>query len=298
MNTDDLRYFLTLAEELNFGRAAERLGLSQSNLSGKIKKLEQEIGARLFERSTRHVRLTDTGVRALPIATRIRDQSAQLLAIARHDTQTDTQTIVIGDGSQAFSDGTARKLRMHASLDGAPRMRVEPTPNKGWVAGLIDGNADVVFLHSVPRDEPMIRYELASHCPFVCAVHPESAFAALPAVSAAVLENEALIVPSEARIGPARKALLSALQDQTPPAKIIDADHDWSTILELVACGLGIAFVPKSLEVITGATLRFVPLEGGPAIQTHYIAWRSDETRLHVLQFVERALKHQVSLPQ
>lgn len=78
-----LRYFLAVAEELNFTRAAERLSVAQQSLSAAIREMEDALGTRLFERSTRHVALTDAGAVFVPAARRILSDLADALGEVR-----------------------------------------------------------------------------------------------------------------------------------------------------------------------------------------------------------------------
>lgn len=78
-----LRCFVTVAEELHFGRAAERLHLVQPAVSQQLRNLERELGARLFDRSSRHVRLTETGALLLPEARAALAAADRLRAVAR-----------------------------------------------------------------------------------------------------------------------------------------------------------------------------------------------------------------------
>ena len=85
MNLRDLRYFVALAETRHFGKAAERSYVSQPTLSAQIKKLETYLGVQLIERQPRKVALTETGVKILPIARRIVQESDEIVSLARNE---------------------------------------------------------------------------------------------------------------------------------------------------------------------------------------------------------------------
>jgi LysR family hydrogen peroxide-inducible transcriptional activator len=85
MNLRDLRYFVALADTRHFGKAAERSYVSQPTLSAQIKKLETYLGVQLIERQPRKVALTETGVKILPIARRIVQESDEIVSLARNE---------------------------------------------------------------------------------------------------------------------------------------------------------------------------------------------------------------------
>ena len=85
MNLRDLRYFVALADTRHFGKAAERSFVSQPTLSAQIKKLETYLGVQLIERQPRKVALTETGVKILPLARRILQESDEIVSLARNE---------------------------------------------------------------------------------------------------------------------------------------------------------------------------------------------------------------------
>jgi LysR family hydrogen peroxide-inducible transcriptional activator len=85
MNLRDLKYFVALADTRHFGKAAERSFVSQPTLSAQIKKLENYLGVQLIERQPRKVTLTETGLKILPVARRILQESEEIVSLARHE---------------------------------------------------------------------------------------------------------------------------------------------------------------------------------------------------------------------
>jgi DNA-binding transcriptional LysR family regulator len=152
-----LRYFATVAEELHFGRAAERLLIAQSVVSQQIRRLERELGVVLFDRSSRHVRLTEAGRAFLPEAQAVLDARERAVASVARFTEHRSRVLRLGTSSglgdrlTAVLDGLARRL---------PDTQVEliSVPTRDRLGLVADGGLDAAFI----RGEPDVVPEAAS----------------------------------------------------------------------------------------------------------------------------------------
>jgi len=152
-----LRYFATVAEELHFGRAAERLLIAQSVVSQQIRRLERELGVVLFDRSSRHVRLTEAGRAFLPEAQAVLDARERAVASVARFTEHRSRVLRLGTSSglgdrlTAVLDGLARRL---------PDTQVEliSVPTRDRLGLVADGELDAAFI----RGEPDVVPEAAS----------------------------------------------------------------------------------------------------------------------------------------
>ncbi|MDH6135387.1 DNA-binding transcriptional LysR family regulator [Kitasatospora sp. MAA4] len=158
MELRQLRYFVTVAEELHFGRAAERLLIGQPAVSQQIRRLERELRVDLFDRTPRLVRLTPAGEAFLPAARAVLSAEDAARAVAA-----DLAAGRLG----TFRLGTITGLgeRLDRILDAfdqhAPGLRVElaALPIKERLAQLADGRLDAAFVRgAVPPDSPELRY--------------------------------------------------------------------------------------------------------------------------------------------
>ncbi len=116
MDFRQLRYFLAVGEEASFSRAAERCFISQSAISHQVAKLEQEVGAKLFERSTRAVKLTPAGVRLMPIAAEVLSLEARALEVGHEPRGSIRITANMSFASQSL-DAISRVRERHPNLD-------------------------------------------------------------------------------------------------------------------------------------------------------------------------------------
>jgi len=288
MELRHLRYFVAVAEECHFGRAAERLHIAQPPLSQQIRQLEAELGVQLLTRSTRRVELTPAGARYLERTRTIlagvdaAGEEATLVADGR------TGRVAIGfTGSATYEllPSLSRTLRLQLpdlELD----LRGELlTPSQ--VTGLLDRTLDVGFLRPPVRVSEIDLHPLRRE-PLVVVLPESHPQAAKTQVRLTDLAEEPFIsYPSHHR-SVVHDAVLDACQAAgfTPRATEV---AETSTLVSFVAAGLGVALVPASVQHlrITGAVYR--SLAGAPPMVELAVATRQGETSPAVQRVVELA---------
>ena len=150
----ELRAFVTLAEQLHFGRAADRLHITQPALTKQIQRLEDAVGGALVLRGYREVQLTPAGEMLLPRATRLLQESAAALDAARRAVRGQLGVLRIGFGLATIQLLPDLLLRFRAALPGVElRLRDMATPAQ--VAALVRGDLDVGFVR-LPVIDPAI----------------------------------------------------------------------------------------------------------------------------------------------
>ncbi|MDO8380596.1 LysR family transcriptional regulator [Phenylobacterium sp.] len=257
-----LGYFVAVAEEENVGRAAARLGVSQSPLSQRIRELEAGLGLALFHRERKRLRLTADGRRFL-------DQARALLA---HAAAVEQQARAAGRGesgklSMGFVEGA-----VHAGVLGRAlrRFRLE-RPGVGvelWamrsgdqIQALREGGLDVGHIYTPPAESAGLRIVLVAEEPYRLAIPAGHPLAAETDFVEARLDGEAFIALSERGNPPARAEWIAACRATgfTPDVRVEAIEP--ATILGLVAAGVGLAMVQESLAhtAPAGVVLRDLP---------------------------------------
>jgi DNA-binding transcriptional LysR family regulator len=290
MELRHLRYFVAVAEELHFRRAAERLHVAQPAVSEQVRKLEQELGVRLFDRTQRSVSLTTSGAALLEEARHVLRHAEVAQQAARNARDRVTMRLRIGYLSDSLPASVPRALRHLASTAPAVEIALETGPAHRLVEELRARRLDAVIT-SLPAPTSGLRTTLLGEQRAVAvlpALHPLATDAAIPLERLApervvVLPRDANPAFHDAVVSMCRTAGLAPALVEIHEARVEHA-------LLAVAAGLGIALLPESVtERYASPGTRFVALEAGePAFQTAVLT-HTDVESLATLAFL-RAL--------
>ncbi|QGZ63392.1 LysR substrate-binding domain-containing protein [Paraburkholderia acidisoli] len=264
-----LRYFVTVAEELHFGRAAERLRIAQPPLTRHIAALETELGIRLFERSTRSVQLTPQGALFLERARTVLQAVGEAENSARKMAQGVAGRIAIGytssiPMSEAFAEIVRRAGRALPDVD----LTFREVATASQQRQIADGTLDIGFGWSA-RDarEDGLKTLVVTREPLVAAVPSGSAHAARPALDFTALRDETFLVFPPG-YGSAINTALDTLCAQagiTP--RLGPTASQVATLVSLVAAERGVAIVPAFTRTLQRPGVTYVPLQGGHGLE-------------------------------
>ncbi|NBE50156.1 LysR substrate-binding domain-containing protein [Streptomyces boluensis] len=260
MELRQVRYFLALAEECHFGRAAARLHVAQPALSQQIKQLERELGTPLFHRSTRHVELTEAGRELTGYA---RTLLAEAERARVHMTELATGRagrVSVGFIGTATYDVLPRVARtVRAQL---PEITLELrgellTPQ--LVDGLLDGTYDLTVLRSGSAPDTVSITPLRTET--LVAVLPTShPLASRRQISLAALSDEPFVVhPAGTRSAMHDRVLSACRRAGFEPPSLVEVGET-ATLVVLVAAGHGVALVPESVQSLRLDGVTYVPL--------------------------------------
>lgn len=287
-----LRYFVTVADELHFGRAALRLRIAQPPLTRHISALEKELGLRLFERSTRAVRLTPDGALFLEQARHVLHAVGEAEASAREMAQGLAGRIVIGYASSIpMSDAFAQIVRDAGRVLPAVELVLREVPTASQNQQLADGALDIGFGWSATDAEANtdgLRSLIVSREPLVAVVPAASVHADKASIAFAELGDERFVT-YPAGHGSALSAALERLCAQTGIVpRLGPMASQITTLVSLVAAERGVAIVPAFTAALRRPGVAYVPL-AGPHVLEQTVAWREPFRSSCVERFVELA---------
>jgi DNA-binding transcriptional LysR family regulator len=254
MELRHLRYFLAVAEERHFTRAAEHLGISPPTLTQQVQALEAELGVTLLRRNNRSVALTEAGQRFLEEARKTLLQSEHATLVARRAGRGEVGRIEIGYVTSASLAGIIpsslaafRQSNPHVDVQ---LHRMETVRQLGALA---EGQIDIGFLRQPKRYPLGIVGNIVWRQPFVLAMPINHPLAKRDQINMAALADESFIASSvELELGFGGQIQEIAAEGNFTP-KVVGRAPDLLTILTLVASGLGVALVPEVFrEMYTG----------------------------------------------
>lgn len=282
-----LRYFVAVAEELHFGRAASRLHIAQPSLSVQIRKLEHELGVPLLIRSSRSVELTDAGEVLLTEARRLLSAATRVVSMTQEAASGVKGTLIVGFQSNAAAEMTPRILAAFKNNHPGVHVQMRSYGFSDPTAGLADGSADVAFVRPPLPEAGWLAMETLFVEPRVLAVSNGSHLAKLSEVSVEQVHDQ----PFVARNAPEkwRDFWLATQSREGHPVRLGTQVSTVDECFEAILNERGIAFTQASTQRFYDRPgLSFIPVKDIPP-STLSIAWRTDTNDELAREFVETA---------
>lgn len=260
-----LAYFVAVAEEENVGRAAARLGVSQSPLSQRIRELEAGLGLALFHRERKRLRLTADGRLFLHQARALLAHADGVEQRARAAGRGEGGRLSVGFVEGAVHAGVlGRALRRFRQERPGVRIELRTMRSGDQVQAMRDGALDIGHIYTPPADPSGLHVTLVAEEPYRLAIPADHPLAAETALTEARLDGEAFIALPERGNPQARAEWIAACRASgfTPDVRIEAVEP--TTILGLVAAGVGLAIVQESLAGAAPAGVVMRPLPTFP----------------------------------
>lgn len=281
-----LRYFLVLAEELHFGRAAQRLSITQPPLSLNIQQLEASVGAQLFTRNSRGVQLTAAGQAFVPAARALLDQAGQAAREAREVSQGLVGSLQIGFAGTVLYRGLPQILKSFAAAHPRLRLVLREMSSSDQLIDLMHERLDLGFVHTtrVPAGFSQV---LVSSQPFVACLPSGHRLARRKRLPLAALQGEPFAMVSRAVSPDYHERILGLCADAGFSPEIRYELRHWLSVVSLVAQGLGVALVPAALQQAGLPGAVFLPLDVDTLPYDTHCLWKTERDQAGLAAFLD-----------
>ena len=284
-----LRYFVAVAEELHFGRAAERLHLAQPPLSQQIRKLEELLGYPLFLRTSRSVKITEAGEAFLQRARRTLRNVQRDLEETRSIARGDVGSLHIGFIGSAVLSTLPTIFRTYRQVYPRVRLHLHESFTSLVMEGLENGSLDAGILRDSDPAEGFHVTSILSE-PFVAVLPASHACAKQKSISPASLREDPFIYYPRSAGARAYEKPLTLCEEHGFRPQVVQEASNWLTILRLIGAGLGVTIAPACVRKIASAEVVCLPLRGAKAVSNIELAWPAGESRPIVDRFRQIAM--------
>lgn len=287
-----LRYFLTVAEEMSFRQAAERLNIAQPGLSQQIKALEQILQVTLFDRSRRRLRMTLAGEMFMTEIRKIMQQVERATQIAQRASRGEIGRLAIGYvGSAAYTGVLTRLVGGFRADHPLIELEISELEMLQQLEAIAQGTLDVGFIRPpVPLPEGIASVPVLSEA-LLIALPSIHAHASESSVALRDLRNEVFITPQHPHQVSFNAHTVNACLAAGFEPRLGPQGRDFMTIASMVSVGLGVALVPKSVRCIQLPNVVYRPLTGDVPRGDLAVAFRRGDPSVAVKNFISLARK-------
>ncbi|MGO2533203.1 LysR family transcriptional regulator [Arthrobacter rhombi] len=267
MEIRQLRYFIAVAEEMHFNRAAARLHIAQPALSQQIQRLERELKTTLFARTTRSVELTETGKVLLVAARRVITESEDALRSIEQAVEGRTGTLRVGFVGSAALNLIPRIVpplrQMYPDLE----LELHELTTEQQLSSLDAGNLDVGIVRDVESRPGITARELTRE-PLVVALPEDHPLAGQTTLALTDLSEAGFVVFPRQQVSRLYDVISALCLQAGFRMRVAQEAVQFPTILGLVAAKTGIAVVPEGMRALQLSGLSYVPLADEAATST------------------------------
>lgn len=284
MELRHLKYFIAVAEELHFSRAASRLNIAQPPLSQQIRQLEQELGFPLLLRNKHHVELTEAGKVFLEEARSILAYTEQATLAARQAHQGATGKLVLGFvGSATYS--IVPLLQSYRLKFPSVNLVLYQMKRENQLQALHDRRIDAGVVRT-PFTSPSLAYEVMQREPFAIALPENHSLAKRKSVRIEELRNEPFIIPSRRNGSNYHSEVIRLCYQAGFCPHITLEAPEILTVVAFVSAGMGVAIVPASFRTQQNKGVVYFELIGVNCCLEMGFAWRKDEKSAVLQEFL------------
>src|SRR4051794_19345248 len=296
MELRHLRYFVAVAEELHFRRAAERLHVAQPAVSEQIRKLEDELGVRLLNRTHRSVSMTDAGAALLTEARRVLHQAEGARLAVRGARDRATSRLRIGYAPAALPASVPRALQRLASSTAQLEISLDPGSWLDLLEAVRGEQLDAAIV-SLPAPTAGLRVTPLADQPIVVALPVGDRRATESAIRLDQMAPERIVVLPREASRPVYDAIVAGCRAAGLSPELVEMpDGNVEQALLAVAAGAGMALLPDCVsERYAAPGIRFVPLEDEHLAVATAVVSRMDSAHIPTSAFL-RAAHHAAGL--
>ncbi|MCE1162675.1 MAG: LysR family transcriptional regulator [Thiomonas sp.] len=279
MDLRHLRYFVAVAEERHFSRAAQRLHVSQPPLSQQIQALEAELGVPLFTRGRGGVQRTAAGDALLPLARGILDAVEHAMTQTRRVGRGETGRLTVGfAGSMPFTDIMPRLLRDYRAAWPQVTLDLREQPSQAQIDDLLAHRLDLGFIRPTTlMHDARLATLVVQREPLLAAVHSDHPLAAQARVSLADLRDQPFVLYSASLGSGLREQTLALCAQAGFAPRIAQEVHEMPTLIGLISAGLGVGIVAASMQRAQLPFVTYLRLQDENVTTDVLLAWRRDD---------------------
>lgn len=293
MDYRHLRYFVTVAEELHFTRAAARLNISQQPLSQQIKRLENELGVELFCRTSRSVELTEAGRVFLDDVRDLFAQTERAVRRAKQAANGELGELTVGYSSSTLCNVMPEAVQLFSEHYPGVTLKLRELCTPEQEEALLSGALDVGLL-ALPVSSPELAYERLFSDPLVAALPAHHPLAKNPQVTLSELKREPFVFYERAQKKLFHDLVLSLCQGVGFSPAVAQYATTEQAVVSLVAAGAGVAIVTASQQHLERAGVAYRSLKDVTTTVEIAAAWRCDDIATKVKNFVALTRRSQL----